>query len=62
MDDENRPWRACVSEKWAKDTNNEHLSFKVTDAEHSILDLEIPDDMFDEESQAYLADDEDEHR
>lgn len=42
-----------------KETSNEDLAFRETDAEHSILNLEIPDDMFDEESKAWLADDED---
>lgn len=59
MDDDNKPWRACVSTKWMKETSNEDLAFRETDAEHSILNLEIPDDMFDEESKAWLADDED---
>lgn len=53
MDFDNRPWSLCVSMKWQREFGEE-LTFKETDDKHSVLKLDIPDDMFDAESMVRL--------
>lgn len=53
MNHNDKPWSLCVSAKWQREFDGEELTFKETDNEHSVLRLDVPDDLFDAESMAW---------
>jgi hypothetical protein len=55
--DKPKPWCACVSERWIEQTGKVS-TFKENHEALTVLALDLPDDMFGEDDQAWLADDE----
>lgn len=49
-----RPYRGCVSQKWATDTNNTGIVVEENPNDFTIFDLELSDSLFDQSELTYI--------